>query len=333
MIGTELRTTLTAHAQQHIVAVGKAITDTSEEAHEMVIVLITAHTSLSFLEEFTNTNIVVFKEVTHKVGIVGIEALILVVLIAVSGQSLEAMLAPLVLVGRSHFQIVSLAVGVAVIGIPRVAVDDLIVVFRCVVALIMCIGTVGAHHQIGLPSFDGLNSDVAGQSRILSLILSRMLLEKSHRVHIVVDGHILVVAAISIVYRLSGIAHDGLAIDLRTCRIHRSVLMPVFDKIESDLHLIVEEPMGQVTREVHLVAIGIDEHTLLVAVSEISAVGSRIVAATDSEVVIVRKGRTCHGIQPVSVVALILEIGLTGTYITAVHHVELVAETGERQIT
>ena len=43
---------------------------------------------------------------------------------------------------------------------------------------------------IGLPSFDGLNGNVSGQSRILCLILSRMLLEKSHRVHIVVDGKI-----------------------------------------------------------------------------------------------------------------------------------------------
>ena len=160
-----------------------------------------------------------------------------------------------------------------------------------------------------------------------------MLLEKSHWVHIVVDGHILVVAAISIVDRLSGIAHDGLAIDLRTCRIHRSVLMPVFDKIKGYLHLVVEEPMSQVACEVHFVAIGIDEHTLLITISKVGTVGSRIVAATDSEVVVMRKGRARDSIEPVCVIAFILEVGLTGTYVTAVHHVELIAETGERQIT
>lgn len=87
--------------------------------------------------------------------------------------------------------------------------------------------------------------------------------------------------------------------------------MPVLDEIESDLHFVVKEPMGQVAREVHLVAIGINKHTLLVTVSEVSAVGSRIVAATDSEVVVMYKGRARDSVEPVCVIAFILEVGLT----------------------
>ncbi len=212
--------------------------------------------------------------------------------------------------------------------VAGVTVKNLIVVLGGVVALVVSVVAVGREHEVRLPSLDGLDGDVASETGGLGLVLAGLLFEERDRVHVVVDAHVLVVGAILIVDRLCRVAHDGVAVDVGGCRVDRSVLVPTLDDVELELEEVIAEPVGETAGEAHLLGVGVDEHTILVAVGEACVVGGLLGAAADGDIVVVGEGGAGDGVEPVGVIALVREVGEAGADIVAIHHVEGVGEAG-----
>ena len=233
---------------------------------------------------------------------------------------------PRALVVRRDLKVVSLGVGIRVVCVASVAIENLVVVLRGVVALVVSVVAVGGEHEVGLPSLDRLDSDIAGETGVLGLILASLLLEESHRVHVVVDAHVLVVRAVLIIDGLSRVAHDGVAIDVGSRSIDRSVLMPTLDNVELELEDVIAEPMREAASETHLLGVGVDEDTLLVAVREAGVVGGLLGAAADGDIVVVGERGAGDGVEPVGVIALVLEVGETSADVIGIHHVKRVGE-------
>ena len=84
--------------------------------------------------------------------------------------------------------------------------------------------------------------------------------------------------------------------------------------------------MAQTTIKTHLFAIGIDEHTLLVAIGKIGIVRGTLVTTADVDIMVMSKSCARYGIQPVGIIAAIGIVGLARTDIGTIHHVEFLAE-------
>ena len=247
-------------------------------------------------------------------------------MVAVTDESLEAVLAPLMLISRGQLQIVRLVVAIAVVCITGGVAVLLAIIFRGLITLIVSVVTLGREHQVCLPALDRLRGDISSQTGGLRLILTSVLLEDTHGIVVVVDTEVLVVVAVLSVDGLSGVTHQGLTIDHLACCIHGTILVPALQDVELQLQHVVEHPVRETTIEVHLLTIGLDKYTLLVAIGEVCIIRSALITSADVHVVVVGQGCTRHGIKPVGVVAAIRVVGLTGTDIAAVHHVEFLAE-------
>ena len=84
-------------ADQRIVLVGIAVTDTSEETNQLVIVHVTAHIGVVILirQERTVVQIVPEECCGREVGIAGAEAVVLIIEVAVTYDGVETVLVPL----------------------------------------------------------------------------------------------------------------------------------------------------------------------------------------------------------------------------------------------
>ena len=112
---------------QRVVTVGITIAHTTEEAYKFVVILVTAHACLSKFEKLSQSEIVLLIEVTHKICIVGIEAFIHIILVAISSQRLQAMVSKLMLISGCKFKVVMLTIRITMIGISRMVVDYLVI--------------------------------------------------------------------------------------------------------------------------------------------------------------------------------------------------------------
>ena len=212
------------------------------------------------------------------------------------------------------------------VGITRTVLSTLTVILRRLVALVVGIVTLGREHQICLPAADGLQSDITCQSGAFGLVFASLLVQDAYWVIIVVDTKVLVPVAILGIDGLGWIAHQGLAIHLLTGSIHRTILVPALQDVELHLQHIVEHPVAQSAIEAHLLAIGIDEHTLLVAIGKIGIVRGTLVTTADIDVMVMGKGCARYSIEPVGVVAAIGIVSLSSTDIRTIHHVEFLSE-------
>ena len=242
------------------------------------------------------------------------------------------MVAPLVFIGRGQLQIVALIVAVALGGITCGIAVLLSVVLRGVVTCVVTVVALGAEHQVGLPSLNRLNGDVTGQTGGLSLPLTLLLVQDTDGVVVVVDTEVLIVVTVFCIDRLCGVAHEGLAIDHAACGIHGTILVPALQDIERQLQHVVEHPVRDTGIEVHLLGVGVDEHTLLVAIGEVGIVRGALVTTADAYIMIMSEGCARHGVEPVGVVATVGIVGLAGTDVAAVHHIELLTERGQRYV-
>ena len=109
--------------------------------------------------------------------------------------------------------------------------------------------------------------------------------------------------------------------------------MPPLLDVEGDLEHIVEEPVGEGRVETHVASVGIHDHTLLVTVGEVSAVGSALVSAADGHIVVVCECSAGNLLEPVGLVAEVLEVGLARPDILCGHHVKGLAECRCRNVT
>ena len=190
----------------------------------------------------------------------------------------------------------------------------------------MRIRTVGSNHQVGLPSLNWLDCDITRHTCLLSLVFTRMLIQKSNRVHIIVDRHILIIGTITIIDRLGRITHDSLTINLSTGSIYRTVFMILLHNIELQLHDVVEHIMRQTCIETHFIRISLQENTLLVSISEISIIRGCLVTTSNRNIMIVGECSTCYSIQPICIVSLVCKVGQTISDIRAIHHIKLIGK-------
>ena len=190
----------------------------------------------------------------------------------------------------------------------------------------MSIVALGREHQVGLPAADGLQSDITCQSGSFGFVFASLLVQDAYRVVIVVDTKVFIPTAVFGIDGLGWIAHQGLTIHLLTGSIHRTILVPALQDVELHLQHIVEHPMAQTTIKTHLFAIGIDEHTLLVAIGKIGIIRCALITTADIDVMVMGKGSARYSIEPVSIIAAIGIVGLARTDIGTIHHVEFLAE-------
>ena len=112
VVGTELRAALMTDADECVVAVGIAVADTSEEAHELVVIPVAAHRGVMVLvcQERAVAQVVPEEGRGREVGVRGIEAVVLLIEIAVAHDGVEAVVVPLGIVARGQFEVLSDAV-------------------------------------------------------------------------------------------------------------------------------------------------------------------------------------------------------------------------------
>ena len=104
VVGTELGTTLMTDANQSIVFVGIAITDTTEETYQLTVVLVAAHPGVVVLvvDERTIAQVVPQEGGGREVLVAGVEAVALIEEITVTHDAVEAVLAPLGIIARGQ---------------------------------------------------------------------------------------------------------------------------------------------------------------------------------------------------------------------------------------
>ncbi len=243
VVVTEASAAFAANAHQNIISVTIAIAQSAEESYQLAVFGVASHACLAIFQVASHTKIAPLIEVAHEVGVVGIKAFILVILITITQQRFHAVAPPLVLIGRCKLEIVGTAIGIGVIGIARGIVHHLSIILRRVVSLVVSVVPIGRKHEVGLPSFNWLKGDIAGQSGVFGLVFAGVFVEQFHRVHIIVDGGILVPTAVLVLDWLRGIAHNSLPIDLGSGRIDGPVLMPPLLNIKRQLDQIIESPM------------------------------------------------------------------------------------------
>ena len=66
--------------------------------------------------------------------------------------------------------------------------------------------------------------------------------------------------------------------------------MPALQDVELQFQHVVEHPVAHTAVEVHLLGVGIDEYTLLVAIGEVGIVRSALVTTADVHIVVVSQG-------------------------------------------
>ena len=289
MVGSELRRTLATDRKQYVVLIAEAVAYTSEETYELIIALVAAHTSLSILQVLTYTEVVVLEEVVQEVGVVSIEALVHRILIAVTYKCLKAVVAPLVLIGRGNLQVISLAIAVAVCSITSGVRVLLAIVLRSIVSCIVTVIALGREHQVCLPSADRFNGYVACKTCAFSLPFTFLLFQNTDGVIVVINTKVLVIVAVLAIDWFGRVTHQSLTVYHLACCIYRAVLVPVFQDVELHLEHVVEHPVADATIEAHILTIGVNEHTLLIAIGKVCIIRSTLVATIDADIMIVSK--------------------------------------------
>ena len=154
-------------ADECVVAVGITIADTSEEAHELIVVHITAHISVMILigQERTIVQVVPEESCGREVGVRGAEAVVLIIEIAVTHEGIETVIAPLCIVARGQFKVLVDIGTLALTGRTVIALTDNRILLRRGPRLTSISTLTPRDHQVGLPSLNRLNGHVTNQLR------------------------------------------------------------------------------------------------------------------------------------------------------------------------
>ena len=320
-------------ADECVVAVGIAVADTSEEAHELVVIPVAAHRGVMVLvcQERAVAQVVPEEGRGREVGVRGIEAVVLIIEIAVAHDGVEAVVVPLGIVARGQFEVLLDAVVRVLAGRAVVALaHDRVVSGRSPV-LAVGRGLAPREHQVGLPALDRLHGDVAHQLREADAGIAEGLVLQLNGVVVLQLVEVLVVAAVGVIDGFRWVADDGLTIGVVGVGIR--VFLTGHEGIDIKLQNVVPHKLGVVELHLEVLVVGIADDTLLLGVAHVGRVGGVLRAATDVQVVVVLEaGLARDGVEPVCVVAEIVLGGLAVDDVMGVHEVGFLGPLGEGDI-
>ena len=244
MISAKTWRTFTANAGKNIVFISESVTYTPEEAYQFTIILITAHTCFTIFQISTQTQIIVLEKIVGKISIIGIEARVLRILVAITCQRIKTMLPNGHLIVWSKFQFVCITASIRLVSITCMPGTALIGIIGSIITLIMCAPSTTWGSKVILPPLNRLKCQCTGHTSPFSFVITFTFFVHSHRIGIFTTTKVLVPVTIYIFDRLSGIVNNSLAVLVSS--IIGTVSMFAFEQVYTYFQHIIQEPMRQV---------------------------------------------------------------------------------------
>ena len=211
-------------------------------------------------------------------------------------------------------------------GIGTFLIDTVHGVVAGVIVATAVDSLVTREHKVCLPALDRLKSYVTRELHTLGLVLTRLFFLQRDGVPIL-QKLTFVVRAVTVPDRRCRVTDDSLAIDGRSITDVIFILFGI--DLDVDLQHVVEHPVAHVEVSAQRLVTRLLHHTLRVAVSEIAKVGCLGIATTHGDTMVMGHSCTTDSFEPIGVVALIVEVSLSGSYIRSIHEVSLFSPTGE----